>query len=1651
MNFTGNKVLNKIVAILAIIAMTLSDFLFAGANLISYAVDKAKTNSDNVQFSCYFVEENGEKQSKVEKDINAKDIKMRVEISVKNEGYLSGGKITLGNSNFKIKDKVLSEDVTKIESNTAYLNTIKAGMTSTIDLELEENLPESMSAVLLNAATDVVLEGNYTNSKYTQEPLKISGSTKTEIDWKSSEGATAETTLDVLTNKVFEIDGQSKRIVQLLVTSKLTNNNYPVKNTKININAINASQVAEQVTVEARDTSATNGNKEFTTQNYNYNKEDGTLKIDVTNGTAEGTNEIISFKRNAIDKFIVTYIYPEGFEAEGTEYIANTVIVPYDNKAKVAENKAILNEIKDGTVTYSIESNEKEIYKGKIYTGEDRSYESTTKINVNKAGIAEKIKATQLYAIYETNYTCAANILFSQSKILKSEFEKIFGTEGHIVITNNEGTVIKNITKETEADQNGYINISYPENVKEVIIETSRPISEGTLNIINTKTIRETAYDREKVREFKFIAEHVDGTYFKGDDKEHLSTINKIELKDTSSKATLEVTNKSFSTTERTNTRISVILETDKENKDLYKNPTVKVTVPKQVKEFDISYELIHGNGLNIADEKNITEGENSVVLFTLAGEQQKYVTDITEGATLIIDLSMKLDNLAASSVEEIKVNYTNEFASTYADNGEEKAKVKIIAKNTLITASKIKINELNESTLPTEETKDIELDVDSEAKVLTQTMDIVNNEDNKIKDVKILGKYPTNNSKNNMGITINVPASSITKKGEKIYYSTEENPTVDLTDENNKWTEKYSENDKSYLIVIDSMEVAERFTYGFKMNIPANLKHNLSAETGYTVSYRNEATNTNKNVKATTVEFNTGKSATIEQKLVATVGNEEIKNGDAVKTGEIIKYTLTVANTGNEDATGVNIVGNIPEGTNFIEYNKNIKLPDDPVPESEPEMFVEEKDRKQVKFENQTIKAKTQQTFEYMVKVNTTENKNSESKISVTTNNKTNDSIITHKLEASDIQAIMLKSDSIYGEPLKAGYSYRYIMKIKNTSNKEKKDIKVNVNTNKLMTFKVAEYEKDNESIKKNENTFTINSIKPNEEINIMIMCSIEQPTEKFSETELYAVISDGNNTYKTNTINESATAIQVEAKITSKSTNKAEGYLKIGDKVQYTINIKNIGKVNADDLRIADNFSNLLNLESVKVDDKEVKYELEQSNDGADNYSIITIETSLDSDETKNVTITAVVDEIAKSDNIVKINNSAIIFNEVKIAETNEVTYLVENAGDNMNEDNEPDKEENDDDKEEDSAKTDGKKQDNNGSTNKGENKETKETYSISGTAWKDANENGSRDKGEELVADIEVKLLNVETKQYIKDASGKDLIAKTNSEGLYTFTKVPEGKYIAIFEFDSAKYMLTTYKAKEIENDRNSDVILNTIMLDGKQMQLATTDTLNVNNSIANIDIGLIDAKVFDLELEKYITKIVVTNNQGTNTYEYKDATLAKADIAAKNLKDSQVVVEYTIKIRNNGEIAGYVKSVVDYKPTDLSFSSTLNTDWYAQGDNLYNASLANTKLEPGETKELKLVLTKTMTESNTGLVGNTAEIAEAYNTRGLGDKDSTPGNKEKKEDDMGQADMIIGVKTGAAISYILITLSIITIIGVAGYLVSKKVLNKEIKFE
>ena len=78
---------------------------------------------------------------------------------------------------------------------------------------------------------------------------------------------------------------------------------------------------------------------------------------------------------------------------------------------------------------------------------------------------------------------------------------------------------------------------------------------------------------------------------------------------------------------------------------------------------------------------------------------------------------------------------------------------------------------------------------------------------------------------------------------------------------------------------------------------------------------------------------------------------------------------------------------------------------------------------------------------------------------------------------------------------------------------------------------------------------------------------------------------------------------------------------------------------------------------------------------------------------------------------------------------------------------------------------------------------------------------------------------------------------------------------------------------------------------------------------------------------------------------------------------------------------------------------------------------------------------------MTDSNTGIINNTAEITKAYNTSGVADRDSVPNNKIQNEDDFSSADTIISVKTGETLIYTSAILTILVIMIISMYVAHK----------
>ena len=206
-------------------------------------------------------------------------------------------------------------------------------------------------------------------------------------------------------------------------------------------------------------------------------------------------------------------------------------------------------------------------------------------------------------------------------------------------------------------------------------------------------------------------------------------------------------------------------------------------------------------------------------------------------------------------------------------------------------------------------------------------------------------------------------------------------------------------------------------------------------------------------------------------------------------------------------------------------------------------------------------------------------------------------------------------------------------------------------------------------------------------------------------------------------------------------------------------------------------------------------------------------------------------------------------------------------------------------------------------------------------------------------------------------------------------------------------------------------------------------------------------------FDLSLLKYVTKAIVTENGKTKTTKTgnngsdKDIT-PKVEVYRKSLNKTIVKFEYTIKITNEGDIAGYAKEITDYVPKGLKFFKEDNKGWKDEGNNVISTKLLkDTLLQPGQSATVKVILRWVNGEKNLGVKTNVAEISEDYNEKGVPDRDSTPDNKKPKEDDIDDAPVLLTISTGMlehTIQYVTGALVILVILGLGIVVIKKYVL-------
>lgn len=468
------------------------------------------------------------------------------------------------------------------------------------------------------------------------------------------------------------------------------------------------------------------------------------------------------------------------------------------------------------------------------------------------------------------------------------------------------------------------------------------------------------------------------------------------------------------------------------------------------------------------------------------------------------------------------------------------------------------------------------------------------------------------------------------------------------------------------------------------------------------------------------------------------------------------------------------------------------------------------------------------------------------------------------------------------------------------------------------------------------------------------------------------------------------------------SYSNLSGNNYIKSGEEIKYKLTLVNVSGETVSDITVESDFPDELSLQSVEFVKGDYKTE------GYITNNSFVISQYLLPNESFEIIITAEAGNISASEK--QVSNYLTVTTDKKTYRTESVETIIQQSSETSNgSEGGSDYREN---------------------SNGGINIDTAGEYKITGTAWIDKNMNGSRDSSEKGLEGIVVKLFNANTNQ---------LVDKTTTDGAggYIFTGLSQGNYYIIFEYDGETYSLTDYQKSGVSGDKNSDAILS----NGE----TRTDTIVINDrSISNIDIGLIQGNVFDLTLEKTVSKITVQNDNGTKVIDGNDSSLAKVEIKAKDLASSTVYIEYKIKVTNNGQIPGIVQKIVDYLPKDTNLNTEINPNWYIGNDGYaYNEQLSGTVINPKETKEISLIISKDITENNTGLTSNKAEIALASNELGIQDIDSSPGNSNSTEDDMGQADVIISISTGGGLISASILITVLINLLLIGYVIKRKI--------
>ncbi len=452
----------------------------------------------------------------------------------------------------------------------------------------------------------------------------------------------------------------------------------------------------ESVEVVTKSTKATNGDGSGKDVNYAYNKENGQLQIITENKADDKGNIYTENVAGARDEYQLDFYYDANCyndknEKRSLEFKGNVELKLKDDRdirknQEISQNFEVAENV-SGLVSADVTTSD--IYNGYINANIQNNstyrteYTENVKIQTSFKEIADEItvNSKNLLVNNKDKENETQEIIYKNTKVNKNEILDKLGQDGYFQIIDKDGNILATINKDTEADENGNIQIGYDGEKTELNFKFSKPLKLGNINILNTKEIKDTMKDanvtkvetRNTVSCVNNVTEKTKVIDEETKEEKEVENTKQVEIynyvgtsvaeiKEAKTDVKVTANNTNWTNNVQNDVTFTATLVTSGPEYNLFKNPVIDIKLPNEVEKVVLGESsILYDSGLQLDSVQVVDDNGSKVIRVKVNGTQTSYVqNEVVNGANIVIPASIILKKDIVSSQENIAVSFAN-------------------------------------------------------------------------------------------------------------------------------------------------------------------------------------------------------------------------------------------------------------------------------------------------------------------------------------------------------------------------------------------------------------------------------------------------------------------------------------------------------------------------------------------------------------------------------------------------------------------------------------------------------------------------------------------------------------------------------------------------------------------------------------------------------------------------------------------------------------------------------------------------------------------------------------------------------------------------------------------------------------------------------